>query len=231
MIKTALLAAGFAAVASIGSAQAQTVNLNFNGNGDTYTGLGAASDSGTVWNSAESVGAVNSATFSSLVNSTGGSSTVAVTLSDPTYFNESDQSVARPAAFANPLLSDQFYGGGIAIALSGLTPDGNYDLYLYAQNGGYNSDAGTYGSTFTFGTSKTTSNVAGDTSGFVSTGNYVEFAVTADVSGDITGTTSYALNGLQIQEVEVPEPSTMALLGLGALGFAFLAVRRRHSMV
>ena len=72
-------------------AKAQTVNVNFNGNGDTYTGTGAASDTGTFWNSATSA-PFTAKTFSSLLNSAGGTSTVAVTMTNPDTANPYDAS-------------------------------------------------------------------------------------------------------------------------------------------
>lgn len=65
-------------------------------------------------------------------------------------------------------------------------------------------------------------------SGWVSGANYVKFDLTLDnpgsISGSITGTDTdvAVLNGLQL--VSIPEPSSAALLGLGALA---LAMRRR----
>jgi len=201
-------------------AKAQTVNVNFNGNGDTYTGTGAASDMGTYWNSATSA-PFTAKTFSPLLNSTGGSSTVAVTMTNPDTANPYDASVNNPAPFANPLLSDEFYGQTATIELTGLTAGATYNLYLYSENGGYNSNL----TTFTFGTAKTVSN-GGSEASFVNGGNYVEFTLVANGLGDITGTENNAVNGLQVQFVSAPvgapEPAslaTMSLVGMALLMF------------
>jgi hypothetical protein len=211
-------------------AQAQTVNLNFNSVDAIYTGTGAAPDTGTYWNSvqwARNSGFPSSGygqTASSLLESDGHtSSSITVSLYDAGGYNPYNS--ANHAAFADPLLSDEFYGGGSTIAITGLTPGGNYDLYLYSENGGHNSD----NTTFTFGTSLTAVNNATGDLAFTPGVNYVEFALTADGSGDITGSYSGiapGIDGLQIEAVAAPEPSTYALVALGA-GMLMLRLRRK----
>jgi len=208
-------------------AQAQTVNVNFNSDDATYSGTGAAPDAGTVWHSVQwsrSGGYPSSSyglTSGPLLNSTGGSSSVAVEMYSPGGFNPYNS--ANHAAFADPLLSDEFYGTPETIEITGLTAGGQYDLYLYSQNGGYNSN----NTTFTFGTSKTAANTLLGDAAFTPGVNYVEFALTADVSGDITGSfdgLAPGVNGLQIEAVPavVPEPAslaTMSLVGMALLMF------------
>ena len=134
---------------------------------------------------------------------------------------------SEPAAFAAPLLSDGF-SQDTNVVISGLTAGGKYDLYLYSQAGGYNSG----GTTFTFGTTKTAVNNAVGDGAFTPGVNYVEFVLTANGSGDIIGSYGYygggtsMLNGLQIQAVAAPEPSTYALVALGA-GMLMLRLRRK----
>jgi len=226
----ALRVSALIALFAVVPAKAQTVNVNFNGpTSDTYTGLGAASDLGTVWNSATSAGAT-SATFSPLVNSYGGTSSVTVNLSDPSSFNPYNS--ASHAAFANPLLSDEIYPNStMTLTVGGLTPGDKYNLYLYAQNGGYNSD----NTVFTFGTSESAVNTALGDAAFTPGVNYVEFAsLTANGSGDLIGTIAPgapgagAISGLQVQAeapVEAPEPSSLATMSL--VGIAMLLFCKR----
>lgn len=119
-------------------------------------------------------------------------------------------------------------------------PAGTYSLYLYGQNydatrgasfnitGGGGTAVG--GITSTLNTGNKTSFVLGD--------NYVEFTgVTPNASGDISGTWSGVtnptsgltgegdFNGLQLVSLTAPEPSTLALAGLGT---GLLALRRRR---
>jgi len=225
----ALRVSALIALFAMTPAQAQTVNVNFNSDNATYSGTGAAPDPGTVWNSvqwARDGGFPSSGygqTATGLVNSTGGASLVTVSLYDAGGYNPYNAASAHHAVFADPLLSDEFYGGGSTIAISGLTVGGIYDLYLYSQNGNYNSD----NTTFTFGTSKTAVNNAVGDETFTAGVNYVEFVLTADGSGDITGSYGGAaagLDGLQVEAVPavVPEPvslATMSLVGMAMLLF------------
>jgi hypothetical protein len=132
------------------------------------------------------------------------------------------------AGFAPALLNDVAYGLGgstLDFTIGGLTDGGNYNLFFYTENGGYASGAGTY----TIGlTSHTASNTAASQTGFVLGDNYVEFTnVTANGSGNISGTDTGYLDGLQVVSAPIgaPEPTSMALIGLGAL--ALLVTRRR----
>ncbi len=123
----------------------------------------------------------------------------------------------------------------------GNVPAGTYNLYLYGGN--YDN---TRGAAFTVSsgtavnglTSAINSGASGNKS-FVLGQNYVEFTgVTPDANGNITGTWSAVsnpnsglsgegdFNGLQLVQVSVPEPTTMAMLGLGAASLLFFRRRK-----
>jgi hypothetical protein len=122
-------------------------------------------------------------------------------------------------------------------------PAGTYNLFLY----GANYD-GNRGAAFTVssgtplgGFSSTTNPGGGPLQTFVLGGDYVEFTgVTPDGSGNITGTwgavsnpiTGFSgegdFNGLQLQFVPVPEPSSLAFCLVGGVGGLMRIMRRRR---
>ena len=81
--------------------------------------------------------------------------------------------------------------------ISGLTPGNAYDLYLYAQNGGYYADPAGQKTEFTIekDTEHVDNNIAGVGSGFVLGGNYARYiGLVADGGGTISG--SWAGDGM-----------------------------------
>jgi hypothetical protein len=246
-LKAVLLTAGFSAIALIGSARAQVINVDVNkvgGSDGTYSGVGAAPDTGTVWNGL-TVGnnTGSSYTVNNLQNSTGTTTGVSINLSTTGLITSYDAS-ENPAAFAPALLNDFAYNNQSltnTITLSGLNSGDAYNLYIYAQNGGYDSGGGSY--TIGGTTLEAANTGALSSTAFIQGNNYVEFVgltgsssivATENLADAGSGGANY-FNGLQLVDttpvVEAPEPSTVALLGLGALGLAFLVVRRRHSLV
>ncbi|HWB06604.1 MAG TPA: PEP-CTERM sorting domain-containing protein [Verrucomicrobiales bacterium] len=235
-----------AAVAGIGwlgfvsMAGAATINIDINssdGGFGTYSGMAAAPAAGTIWNGfvAGPEGGsplVGSVTSGPLVTSTGVASSVTVTLGNFRVYEANENSASTaPALFTDFVYQQNLGPGGpnSTFSINGLTPGITYDLYFYAQNGGYSNTA----TGFTIGaTSLTATNPVGggDPGGIIQNVNYVKFTGVAPSAGgvisgtfnDIAPANNAAFNGLQI--VEVPEPGSAALLGLAALA----AVRRRR---
>jgi len=185
MIKQ-LLGAGLFSWLLCASALAQTIDINFsgtaysiNGQQGVYTGDGVASP---VWND------VTSPT-SSLVYSDGSPATgVAISFTNDGLHN---------LATTPNLLSWYFLAENDTktVTLTGLTPNGNYQLYLYGQNGGY-AYRGTIFS-ITQGSGVPATGSGDSTTGF-GTGsfalgvNYVVFNAVADGTGTLT--ISYTAN-------------------------------------
>ncbi len=216
-----------------------TINVDFNstdGSFGTYSGTAAAPDPGTIWNGVPigpEAGAPLIAGFASgsLVTSTGAASTVTLSLGNFRVY-EADE---RPASLASALMTDFAYQqnlgpGGVdsTFSLSNLNPGSTYDLYLYAQNGGYSNTATIFAIN---GFSQTATNPGFEPGAFVQDQNYVLYLGLVPSGGTIAGTfndaaaaNNAAFNGLQLVE-HVPEPTAIALLASAGL----LVVSRRRS--
>lgn len=203
--------------------RAATINIDFESNGSAhYSGTGAAPDLGTFWNSVGLGGAVN------LLTSTGAATSVNVSTRD--FYGD----FTYPGA--NPLTFDRLYGvdDGIGyIDIGSLTPNGAYDIYLYASfwDAIYSAPGST--TEIATGDSLGTSWMEGD--------QYVALlGALADGAGNLTVTVSATgspngmwvnVAGLQLVGAAaepVPEPGTLALVGGGLLLAAqHLRARRR----
>jgi hypothetical protein len=121
------------------------VNVDFGG-GPLYIGLGAAPDSGTVWNQV-----VNSESggTGSLVDSLGVATTVSLSFDVISQFNTGSNTEGErgPGGALNPLMQDYLFSPTLKnFTIGGLTPGASYDLYLYGQG-----DVNNQETTFTLG--------------------------------------------------------------------------------
>ena len=201
---------------------AQTINVDFNttdGSLATYSGTAALLDGGTTWNGF-AVGAeagsllIGSIASDALITSAGEPTPVTVSLGNFKVYEANE----KPAGVASDLMSDFVYqqnlgpgGPDGTFAINNLDPLLTYDLYLYAQNGGY---AGTATIFTVGGVSKTAAN-AGNITSFIEGVNHVVFSrLTPDGSGTISGTfnsgkpsDNAAFTGLQIAQIGTVAPT------------------------
>jgi hypothetical protein len=222
-----LMVAGAAAIGLAGAppAQAGLVNVDFN-TGDpsaTYSGAAVTGAAGDVWNG------INGGTLGSpldgsnlpLVDATGANSGVALSFSGTSgaYDSTGNGCLMSATSFA-PLMCDYIYrftGEVATLTLSGLTPGAAYDLILYAMA----NEEGRVTDYTVDGVTKSVT--AGAASGLVLSTNYTEFTGTVAANGVLSftfgGPSEGNLDGLQLTQTvtthPLPEPATLALLGLG----------------
>jgi hypothetical protein len=170
------------------------VNVDVENDSDhaTYTGQGAYADVGhSLWNRLGD----------NLLASDGSATTVDVSLDASSRYSFSPDN-------ANDLMADysSWRGGDSTIMMSGLTPGGTYDVYVYCQG-----DQVSQNGTVTIGS--TTKSTSGNNSGLmVEGGNYVVIRAIADENGELTALVERkssiysSVNGLQIVDLALPIP-------------------------
>lgn len=208
-------------LASLSTSFAAVVNIDINNGGSaTYSGVGAAPDLGTTWNSVNNPATGQGGTFSSgpLVDSFGGSTTIT--------FSAGVAEASAGWGGGGDLFNDgirAFNGNSASFTVGGLNSSLTYNIYLYSSNGSGTGE----GAAFTitgFGTQNVSGNAGGP--GYVLGDNYVVFSGITGVtslSGNYTNFTNPhgPFNGLQVEAI--PEPSAALLGGLGLLAL----LRRR----
>ncbi|MDA8378237.1 MAG: PEP-CTERM sorting domain-containing protein [Planctomycetia bacterium] len=203
---------------------------SYNGQQGAYTGDAVASPT---WN----VLGWGSGTYSNLLASNDATTNVGVSYNSSGPYDDS----TTPS---NGLLTGYIYASNNTtntVTLTGLTASGNYQLYLYGQDGGFSAAGADYSITTGSGSPAVGSNaqtlnslnITGNTGTFQENANYVIFNVTADAAGTLVinytaptggGGSEGDINGLQI--TTVPEPSSLGLILLGCMG---LMIGRKYT--
>ena len=229
------------------AARADTVNVQFEGTGvftgqqgsfsgnqGAYTGDGIAAP---VWNVLSEPANATSGTLSNLVTADNLPTNVGVSFTATSTYGD-------PTSPANALLGGTLIASSNntgTVTLTGLADSGNYTLYIYGQNAGYNSDITTF--SITTGTGAPAAGQfnntvdGGSSSGIFynnsTNNNYTIFDATANGTGALQvsftgGAGEGVFNGVQIVGVTpVPEPATIGLMAVGA-GIGLLLLKRRR---
>jgi hypothetical protein len=223
-----------------GSASAVVINVDFNWSGATvpsgdYSGQGAYSDPGNnFWNGVGFSGTTGGT--SGALTASNGTTSTAVTLTIGPLTDAFDYGTgnpgANPTSFRPALFNDGIYINGSSTFSFNNVPTGTYDVYVYSLTAGYHT-SNSYNTEFTIGaTSQNVVQPSATPSSFVAGETYVVFSGVSPTAGVIAGTwekaiaTNAIFNGIQLVSVAVPEPNTIALACIGAVGL-FRVVRRR----
>jgi hypothetical protein len=214
---------------------------SFSGNQGAYTGDGVAAP---VWNVLSEPASATSGYMNNLLTSNNVATNVDVSFANNTS-TYGDPTTPPNALLGGTLIASSGHTGDVT--LTGLAANGSYTLYIYGQNGGYNSDITTYAITEGSGgpaTGQFDETIDGGSSSGTfynnsSFNNYTIFNATADSSGALqisfTGGTpgvpaEGVFNGLQLVGVSTatPEPAAIGLLAVGA-GLPLLSRRFRRA--
>lgn len=250
MKRSVLMALALALAVSPSVYGGQVLNVEFGPPGIDYSGLGAAPDTGTVWNYAVVPGTtyynltgaildISNLRYSDGTAASGititSSTSVASWIEGPGLLGSRIYTQHGPNENpSNPNGGPRSgYGYPFSLTISGLNPNQTYDLYCYGSNPGY-------ATTYTVGT---TSDYAYGYSG--------EFPFTQHINyGLLTGLTPTNGNGTLVINLttygsstlpdisalqllpepsvsRIPEPASLTLLGIGAVGLLGYAWGRR----
>ncbi len=244
-----LLSATRAEASTIAQSYGVEFGIGSNQYGTPTPGLTPSQVAGVVptanWNLATSGAANGSIAAGSLVKDTNGVGSTANTVSVAwTSGDIWDNGGTSNFTNANDNILNNGYldgesGGHATVTFSGLTPGSMWDVYI-TSTGGTRENKG--GNMVVNGVDDHALSGANTSGGYVQAtssvqGNYHFFLTAADSSGDIsiiTGGSDPTLGRIPINSVElipvtVPEPSTIALFSIGAVGVLLVARRRRCS--
>lgn len=234
LVSLSVLMLGFA----VSSAHAGVINVDFNylpSATPTYSGQGVISAPGNFWNAIQGNIPGAAVSIGSLLDSEGNSTSIGMQLPNVSGHFVLPPTPAGPATSENALLSDYFYVNGsnavsppITMTLNGLTPGATFDLAIY---NGQTLGADTYTLHSSNGGASAIINSTQNQS-FVDGVTYAILSGTANLSGEILVTVNAGeanMSGFQLSvgSAAVPEPSSFALLGVGALGAIYYRRRKQ----
>ena len=156
-----------------------TIDVNFSGGSDTITGVGAYIGDGQAspkWNN------VRGATSILFTSNNVAADGVGLSFTD----SGTNSATTTPSLLSQMLQA--LSSSTQTVTLTGLTPNGSYQLYLYGQNGYYKSRGATFSITTGSGAPAAGSNAATanvSNSSFVKNVNYVIFNVNANSAGTL----------------------------------------------
>ena len=225
-----------AALAGTQAARAAPIDVQFSGTfsyvcgypcayySPLQTGAAVVGSAGDQWNEFFASAASNQA----LLDTSGGTTGVTLTFAaNGAYTSAPTYDAFQGTPWANLMLG--YLVNNISMTLSGLTPGGSYDMYVYAQ-GDNNSAGRAIGLTATGGSTATATQT--NTNTFIQNNNYVLLQPIADAFGTIfiqqfSGTGETNVNGFQLVSIDVPEPAGATVLGIALLGLAGLTRKFR----
>jgi len=236
-----ILAVGILSIASF-TLQAQVISWNFDGYGDiSGPGQQAGIVPAVYWNSTYLIDGNSGAPENNLVDNTGTATTLGASFTDNSQYGYAIQ-FSTPAQDAdgsyNKYMLNGYLnnggGGDVTISLTGI-PYTEYEIlvYLSSDTAGRTGTVNVGGSTYDF-TTMGPAEISGANALFAQTSDTTganpnaDYAVFSGLTGSSETITTDVPNyggiaGFQV--VETPEPSTLALVGLGDL--AVLRMRSR----